>query len=203
MPKLERATIKSKAKMKELFVMDWRDTLIAIVLLALIFAYDYKNPLSTPLYLPQALIAVAVVLLVNKIAHKLLAKRFGCTAYYKLWMPGVVFGLLLMLTGLKFPVIGAVVVAPFAFARWGFKSRRLSMTEEGLMGLVGPGANILLAIFLRCFPGLMLSYMSFVSAYFAIFNLIPMKPLDGSKILFWKPLFWLFLVIINILLFFI
>lgn len=182
---------------------DLRDTLIALVILTLIFAYDSQNLGNIVNNFAPALIAIGIALFVNKTVHSWAAKRFGCATYFRLWMPGIVFALLLMIVGFKFPAIGFVVVHPFAFGRWGHRSRRLSMTEEGLMGLAGPGSNILLAMLLRTIPGPMFSYMSFVSAYFAIFNLIPIKPLDGSKIVFWKPLAWLFLVIINILLFFV
>lgn len=186
-----------------LFVDDWRDITIALFLLTLVFAYDYQNPLGTVNYIMQALIAVGTALLVNRIVHKLAAREFGASAFYKLWMPGIVFAILLMLIGFKFPIVGLVAVQPFAFARWGFKSRKLSLTEEGLMGLVGPCSNIILAMLLRAFPGDIFSYMSFVSAYFAIFNLLPIKNFDGYKILVWKPWYWLFIVIICALLFFV
>lgn len=184
-------------------LVEWRNTIVTIALLTLIFAYDYQKPINTGSYIMQAFLAVTVALLVNKISHKLVAKKFGAAAYLRLWTPGIVFGILLMLAGFKFPLVSFMLIHPFAFGRWGFKSRRFSMTEEGLNGLAGPCANILLAIALRTFPDPMLSYMSFVSAYFAIFNLLPLKPMDGYKLLFWKPWVWLFLVIVNVLIFFI
>jgi Zn-dependent protease len=195
---------KEKKGMEKSYIFeDWRDTIIAIVLLTVIFAYNYRNPLSTGDYIMPALLAIGVALLVNKIAHKIAAGKFGCAAYYKIWLPGVVFGLLLMLIGFKFPVVGLIIIQPFAFGRWVMKTRRMTMTEEGLNGLVGPLSNIMLAALLKMIPGSLFSYMAFVSAYFAISNLIPFKGFDGYRIMYWKPWIWLFVLIINLLLFFV
>ncbi len=200
--KLVRKRI-AKEKGKILLAKDFRDTVLAILLLTLIFAYNFQNPVGTVNSVIPALLAVGVAFFVNKIAHNLLASKFGCAAYYKLWLPGIIFGLLLMIMGFKFPVVGLIIVHPFAFGRWGFKSRRLSMMEEGLVGFIGPASNIMLAMLFSLFPGSFFSYMSFVSAYFAIFNLLPIKPLNGYRIIVWKPLAWFFLVIINVLIFFV
>jgi Zn-dependent protease len=193
----------SKEKERVLRARDLRDTVIAIAALTIIFAYNAQDPAGTVNSLIPALLAVSVAFLVNRIVCKLLASRLGCVAYYKIWLPGLVFGFLLMLIGFKFPAIGFMTIHPFAFGRWGFKSRRTSMTEDGLMGFVGPASNILLAVVLGAFSDPMLSYMSFVNAYFALFNLLPIKPLSGFKIVVWKPWIWLFLVIINFLIFFV
>jgi Zn-dependent protease len=193
----------SKEKERILLARDLRDTVIAIVALTIIFAYNAQNPAATVNSFIPALLAVSVAFLVNRIVCKLLASKLGCVAYYRIWLPGLVFGLILMLIGFKFPAIGFIVIHPFAFGRWGFKSRRPSMTEDGLMGFIGPASNILLALVLSIFSDPMLSYMSFVSAYFALFNLLPIKPLSGYKMIVWKPWIWFFLVIINFLIFFV
>lgn len=64
------------------------------------------------------------------------------------------------------------------------------------VAIAGPGANLSLALFfgltLRFFPGLidipglslMFSYIVFINILLAVFNLLPIPPLDGSHILF-------------------
>ncbi|KPJ73341.1 hypothetical protein AMJ48_01700 [Parcubacteria bacterium DG_74_1] len=64
------------------------------------------------------------------------------------------------------------------------------------VALAGPGANLAVALFfgltLRFFPGiavtpslvLIFSYIVFINILLAIFNLLPVPPLDGSHILF-------------------
>jgi Zn-dependent protease len=61
-----------------------------------------------------------------------------------------------------------------------------------LVSFAGPGANFLIAlilgIFIRFYPTLsiasFLAFIVFVNIWLALFNLIPVPPLDGSKLLF-------------------
>ncbi|MFH0852391.1 MAG: site-2 protease family protein [bacterium] len=66
-----------------------------------------------------------------------------------------------------------------------------------LVSLAGPGSNFLVAIILgllvRFFPGLaigglsvipFIAFITFVNIWLGLFNLIPVPPLDGSKLLF-------------------
>jgi len=61
-----------------------------------------------------------------------------------------------------------------------------------LVSFAGPGANFLVALilglFVRFYPGLsfasFLAFIVFINIWLALFNLIPVPPLDGSKLLF-------------------
>lgn len=61
-----------------------------------------------------------------------------------------------------------------------------------LVSLAGPGSNLLIAFLLglivRFFPSLLitpfLSFIVMVNIWFFLFNLLPIPPLDGSKLLF-------------------
>ena len=61
-----------------------------------------------------------------------------------------------------------------------------------LVSFAGPGSNFLVAILLgfivRFYPGLaitpLLSFVVFINIWLGLFNLIPIPPLDGSKLLF-------------------
>jgi Zn-dependent protease len=61
-----------------------------------------------------------------------------------------------------------------------------------LVSFAGPGANFLIALILglviRFYPGLgiasFLAFIIFINIWLALFNLIPVPPLDGSKLLF-------------------
>lgn len=61
-----------------------------------------------------------------------------------------------------------------------------------LVSLAGPASNFLVAIilglFVRFYPGMLISsflgYIAFINIWLGLFNLIPIPPLDGSKLLF-------------------
>ncbi len=81
---------------------------------------------------------------------------------------------------------------PIQWNPYNIKNKRMG---ELLISLAGPLANILIALvfglYLRFFGGNLSNSFVFISSYIvginialAIFNLIPVPPLDGSKILF-------------------
>jgi Zn-dependent protease len=123
-------------------------------------------------------------------AHKFVAMRFGCISFYKIWPSGIFFGLALMLVGIKFVAPGAVVVYPYFFGRWGYKIKTLTLNENGLISLAGPATNLLFAIVFSFFGGWFFQTLTFVNAWLAFFNLLPIPPLDGSKIMEWKIWLW-------------
>ncbi len=99
--------------------------------------------------------------------------------------------LMLLLTQGQGPVFGwakPVPVNPFNFRDQKYGSAKVA--------LAGPGANFAIALFfgltLRFFPpiaaisgiDLIFSYIVYINLLLAIFNLLPIPPLDGSHILF-------------------
>jgi len=99
----------------------------------------------------------------------------------------VIFPLLLALSGL--PVFGWAKPVPINF-------RKLGNPKKDLLwvGLAGPAANIIfafcMAMILRFAPisglltfGRLMFYMVIINLLLGIFNLIPVPPLDGSRIL--------------------
>ena len=82
---------------------------------------------------------------------------------------------------------------PVPINPYNFKDQKYGSAK---VALAGPGANLALALVfglaLRFFPGLtalpglylMFSYIVYINILLAIFNLLPIPPLDGSHILF-------------------
>jgi Zn-dependent protease len=70
-----------------------------------------------------------------------------------------------------------------------FRNQRRGLIS---VSFAGPGANFLIALILglviRFYPGLgiasFLAFIVFINIWLALFNLIPVPPLDGSKLLF-------------------
>lgn len=178
--------------------------IIATLVTTLIFAYDWQDPAAVVGALPISFLAVTTAYLFHELAHRFAAKKLNCAAAYKLWMPGVIFGLLMMFVGIKIILVGAVVVSTYKFGRWGMKARHPDMKEIGLIATVGPLTNLVLASIFNAFSGstlfgTTLEYLASINAWFALFNLVPIKPLDGGQIFYWNQVVWLFLLILFLL----
>lgn len=168
-----------------------RDIIISVIALIIIFSWKSFPDFGLNIELLQYFVVIVIVaFLLHEMAHKFVARKFGLTAFYKMWPQGILFGLIFMILGLKFVAPGAVVIHPYRFGRWGYRRTELQSAEIGITAAVGPGVNMLLAIIFTLFSGTLFYYLTFVNAWLAFFNLLPIPPLDGSKVLIWKPWIW-------------
>ncbi len=158
--------------------------LISVVSLFLAFyvlllRMGVKNPI-----LPSLTIVIGFVL--HELGHKLTAMKFGCIAVYRAWLEGLVLALALAL------------FSPFIFAAPGavyIYKPGLTIKEDGIISLAGPMTNILLAfLFLFLFLGTPLQVLAVwgfkVNFFLAAFNMLPIPPLDGSKVFRWNIPIW-------------
>jgi len=181
-----------------------KDIIISVLVVTLIFAYPEFN------LLPFYLLAVILAFLFHELAHRFVARKFGCVAFYKMWLTGLLISLVLVIASggyIKFIVPGAVMIYPFRFGRWKFRVSRLTINEIGIISVAGILVNLFFAIIFKPLSGALIisadskvvdvfASLSYVNAFLAFFNLLPIKPLDGSKVFLWKPWFWFFLIVI-------
>jgi len=182
---------------------EMRDLALSVLAIAFIFSYVYngRNIPYTILTYPVFIVIVIFSFLVHELAHRYVGRKFGCVAYYEMEPLHLVFSLVAsIVTGFVLLVPGHVTIKPFRFGRWGYRVAHLTMTEVGLISFVGPLTNLSLGLFFRLFSGNVFYILSFINAWLAFFNLIPVKPLDGAKILFWKHEAWFASMAIAILL---
>ncbi len=145
-----------------------------------------------------ALLTVGLGFLAHELCHKFTAQSFGLWARYQMWGVGLMLALALSLaTGGRFVFAapGAVLIATPAYWFEAFPTRK----QNGLIALAGPAANIALAL---AFSPLALAYPRtsllgaigrvgfFVNVWLAAFNLIPIPPMDGHKVLSWSVGVW-------------
>lgn len=181
---------------------EMRDILIAIAALTIIFSYP--NFLTL---LPSAFIVVVTSFFLHELAHKFVAIKFGVKAFFKIWPLGIIAGLLFMfIPGVKFAAPGAVVIYSHKFAKWKRKYERymhfteITIKQVGIIAAAGPVVNVIIALVAwgmasSFFIGNeFLTYLVLINSWLAIINLIPVNPLDGSKIFTWKPWFWFLLI---------
>lgn len=170
---------------------------IAISVLVITFIFSFPRIERFPVYL----IVVITAFLFHELAHKFIARKFGCAAFYKMWYPGIIFALLITFASFgnfKFISPGAVVIYPYTFGRWGFRVVSLTTSEMGIIAFAGPATNLLFALIFALIPGEIGRIVALTNAWLALFNLLPIKPLDGSKIILWKPWVWLTMFVISL-----
>ncbi len=184
-----------------------RDIILAIAALVFILMVKPLPYLGINLdVIPGYLLGISLGFILHELAHKAMANRLGAEAFFKLWPQGVLFGLLISLVSpLKFLAPGAVVVYGQKFGRWKIRADRifttphgpaLSRGEMGLISVAGPIVNIILAFVFLSSGNAILQQVAYINAFLAVFNLLPIPPLDGSKIMLWNAVIWLFVILI-------
>jgi len=139
--------------------------------------------------LPIVGIAVGSGFILHELAHRFVAKKFKAHAFYKAWPFGLVFVLITALLGFIFAAPGAVYIY----------GEHIDRKKNALISLAGPLTNVLLAfvfafLLFASSTGSFLWQVGqigfFINLWLALFNLIPIPPLDGSKVFLWQPLVW-------------
>ena len=153
---------------------------------------------TIPYYFILSSIAFGPAFIIHELAHKFVARHYGCWAEFRADYRGLRTGVLIaFFIGFLFMAPGAVMVAG-----------RVSRKENGIISIAGPITNIVLFFIGMIGGGLLLSvlYHSILAeivvlwmwgnAILGAFNMLPFGPLDGAKVKKWsEPIFWLFLAI--------
>jgi len=122
--------------------------------------------------------------LLHELMHKYAAQRYGLFAEFRAYYQG-------LWLALAFSLFGFILAAPGAVYIRGWNITR---EKNGKISLAGPVMNIVLALaFLilllsfggQGFTGAIFSYGLTINSLLAAFNMIPVMPFDGSKILAW------------------
>ncbi|MDE1870788.1 MAG: site-2 protease family protein [Candidatus Micrarchaeota archaeon] len=142
-------------------------------------------------YLPIAAIGVTLSFILHELMHKFLAMRYGAAAEFRTSLSGLAVTIVTGAFGFLLGIPGATYIYTNSFTD----------KENGLVSIAGPLTN--LAVFV-VFLGIALvfspptnsflysvtSFTIFISILLAFFNMLPIYPLDGSKVLHWsKPIY--------------
>jgi Zn-dependent protease len=132
-----------------------------------------------------AFLAVATGFVLHELAHKVLAQRYGHWAEFRAQFGGLGLTVLVAaFTKFLFAAPGAVLI-----------QGRVTPRENGLISVVGPGMNLLIAA--ACYPlawstdtealrPQIFGGIATVNAVLCLFNLVPLGPLDGRKVFAWS-----------------
>ena len=174
-----------------------RDLIISFIVISLGFSILYSNRdfgQITSIF-PIVMIGVGAGFIFHELGHKFAAMHYGYWAEYQLWPIGLFIALVSSFFGFIFAAPGAVVIY----------SNGMMEEENGIVSLAGPVINILLGlIFLGIFmsmgtitdeTGYMIALICLlgtrINFFLATFNLLPIPPFDGSKVLSWSIPVWL------------
>lgn len=136
------------------------------------------------------LIAVGFGFILHELAHKYVSLHYGVHAEFRAWNFGLVLAVLFaFLTNGVF-----TFAAPGAVYILGEVSRK----QNGIISLAGPLTNIVIGLAFSAvaflFAGSIVSeiagYVAYINFFLAAFNLLPIPPLDGSKVINWNALVW-------------
>ena len=138
--------------------------------------------------LPLAFAAVRTGFLLHELAHKWMAQQYGCWAEYRGNRNGLYFALAMSIFGFLLAAPGAVMV-----------SGRITDRQNGIIAAVGPLTNIAIAIIALpiyifttgyIWPisliGELARFIIVINLILGGFNMIPVQPLDGSKVIMWS-----------------
>ena len=120
----------------------------------------------------------------HELAHKFTAQRFGAWSEFRMYPTGLILCLIMSVVGFLFAAPGAVYIRGY-------------ITDEmnGKISAAGPAVNIVisaiaLVLWMSVTNGLaanLFFLLGYMNAFLAVFNLLPIPPLDGSKIFKWEP----------------
>ena len=100
--------------------------------------------------------------------------------------------------GVVFAAPGAVVIYTSFYSRRGLEQISLSTKQNAIISAVGPLTNIIIAsIFLGLLyvtPNPVFVTIVKINSFLAIFNLLPIPPLDGSKVIWYNITWWISLI---------
>jgi len=168
-----------------------RQIFISVLVLTIAFALVFtggiygltEDPIAFGYLLLPSLLAVSTAFLMHELAHKKVAQSYGCFAEYRMSTQGLFLAIITGLIGFLFALPGAVYI-----------SGHIDRKQNAKISMAGPGTNMAIGAISLMFVytagetllGAIASIVAFVNLWLAVFNLLPIPPLDGSKILAWN-----------------
>jgi len=164
---------------------------------AITLAFGAKSVLEGNLLgLLLSSIAVGTGFIFHELAHRQVARYYGVYARYRAWYTGLILAIALAFITAKFLGMTFVLAAPgavYIVGAMGFihPLLELRISEAGPLANIVVSLSFFIASSFSPYPwSFYLGYISVVNGWLAFFNLLPIPPLDGYKIMKIKPFEW-------------
>lgn len=170
-----------------------RELLLSIGILTFAFAKVLGGWEDLVFLLLPSFIAVFTGFFLHEMGHKFMAQSYGLMSEFRMSMQGLMLALVTSLMGFLIAAPGAVMIT-------GYPTRE----QTGKTAFAGPGVNVAIALiafpfsFLGGWIGFTALLVVFINSFLGLFNLIPIHPLDGEKIIKWSLPHYLILVLISL-----
>ena len=134
-----------------------------------------------------ALIAVGPGFVLHELSHKFVARKYGHWAEFRMWPLGLLLALATSFIGFIFAAPGATYISGIGITK----------EENGKISVAGPLTNIAVAavfvpvlLFGSGFLSSLGYFGVYINLFLALFNMIPVLPLDGAKVFSWSKPKW-------------
>src|SRR5712692_123043 len=178
-----------------------RDIIVAWVALGVAFSFALAGggltllgaqgfTLIDALYLIGiSLVTVGTGFVFHELSHKFVAQRYGYWAEFRMWPFGLVLALVTSMIGVIFAAPGATYIS----------GTNISKSQNRRISLAGPLTNVAIALLFLPFYliggtgvlGLVGMIGVRINLFLAGFNMLPIGPLDGSKVYRWNLPVWI------------
>ena len=177
-----------------------RDITIAVLTLTAAFAIIFCDValfsndfiINLGCWILASFIIVILSFMTHEFGHKFTAQRFGAWSEFRMYPVGLVLCLIFSFLGFLFAAPGAVYIRGY-----------INDEMNGKISMAGPLVNIIISAATLA-PAILVtdwvtSYILFTIAYLnaflALFNMIPIPPLDGSKIMKWNVAVYIIMIV--------
>ena len=158
-----------------------------------LIGYDAVGEILT--FIGISFVLVICSFLLHEFGHKFVAQRYRAWSEFRMYPYGLLMALVFSMMGFLFAAPGAVYIRG-----------EIDKESYGRISLAGPAVNFVIAaiaipITLMLDPGTMERFvfqmLAWLNAFLGLFNMIPVAPFDGSKIVKWNLKVYIIAVLIG------
>ncbi|MDR1690583.1 MAG: site-2 protease family protein [Candidatus Methanoplasma sp.] len=174
---------------------------VAIIVLSAAFSIIMRNSrlnsdptMNIILIVGMSFVLVVCSFLFHEFGHKFVAQRYNAWSEFRMYPFGLMIALLFSFMGFLFAAPGAVYIRG-----------NINKEMNGKISLAGPAVNFVIAaisiiVFFALEPSLIrdvFRMLAYLNALLGLFNMIPILPFDGSKIVAWNMPVYIATVVIG------